>query len=75
MKSYAAISREKRGQTILPYDDSKRAAEFYDAIAKELGTSRMMENDKFIAWGKPGCGAGIGPTYPLDGKPATVGRR
>jgi predicted lactoylglutathione lyase len=33
----------------------------------------MMENEQFIAWGKPGGGAGIGLTKPFDGKPATVG--
>jgi predicted lactoylglutathione lyase len=32
-----------------------------------------MENEQFIAWGKPGGGAGIGLTKPFDGKPATVG--
>ena len=39
--------------------DLARAAKFYDAIAKEMGTGRMMEEDTFIAWGKPGGGAGI----------------
>ncbi len=33
----------------------------------------MMENDRFVAWGKPGGGAGVSVTYPFDGKPATVG--
>ena len=33
----------------------------------------MMESDTFIAWGKPGGGAGIGLTKPFDGKAATVG--
>ncbi len=33
----------------------------------------MMENDQFIAWGKPGGGAGIGLTKPFDGNAATVG--
>jgi hypothetical protein len=51
----------------------ERAAKFYDAIAAELGTSRMMEFDGFIAWGTPGGGAGIAATKPFDGKPATVG--
>jgi catechol 2,3-dioxygenase-like lactoylglutathione lyase family enzyme len=61
------------GYVTLGTHDLNRAAAFYDAIAKELGTGRMMENDKFIAWGTPGGGAGIGLTYPFDGKPATVG--
>ena len=34
---------------------------------------RMMDTERFIAWGTPGGGAGIGLTRPFDGKPATVG--
>jgi predicted lactoylglutathione lyase len=33
----------------------------------------MMENEQFIAWGKPGGGAGIGVTRPFDGNAASVG--
>lgn len=61
------------GYVTLGTNNLKRASKFYDAIAKELGVGRMMENDKFIAWGKPGGGAGVGLTAPFDGKPATVG--
>jgi predicted lactoylglutathione lyase len=61
------------GYVTLGTNDLARAAAFYDAIAKELGTGRMMENDQFIAWGKPGGGAGIGLTKPFNGKPASVG--
>ncbi len=61
------------GYVTLGTRDLKRAAGFYDAIAQELGVGRMMENDTFIAWGKPGGGAGLGITKPFDGKPATVG--
>jgi len=53
--------------------DLARAAKFYDAIAKEMGTGRMMEEDTFIAWGTPGGEAGIAATLPFDGKPASVG--
>jgi catechol 2,3-dioxygenase-like lactoylglutathione lyase family enzyme len=61
------------GYVTLGTHDLARGAPFYDAIAKELGTTRMMEGEQFIAWGKPGLGAGIGLTKPFDGKPATVG--
>jgi predicted lactoylglutathione lyase len=61
------------GYVTLGTNDLARAAAFYDVIAAELGVGRMMENDTFIAWGKPGGGAGIGLTRPFDGKPATVG--
>jgi predicted lactoylglutathione lyase len=53
--------------------DLARAAKFYDAIAKEMGTGRMMEEDTFIAWGTPGGAPGIAATLPFDGKPASVG--
>jgi len=61
------------GYVTLGTNDLARAAKFYDAIAAELGVSRMMETEQFIAWGQPGGGAGIGLTKPFDGKPATVG--
>lgn len=61
------------GYVTLGTNDLARAAVFYDAIAAELGTGRMMESDTFIAWGTPGGGAGIGLTKPADGNAATVG--
>lgn len=61
------------GYVTVGTNDLERAAKFYDAVAAELGTSRMMEFDGFIAWGTPGGGAGIAATKPFDGKPATVG--
>jgi predicted lactoylglutathione lyase len=61
------------GYVTLGTTDLPKAAVFYDAIAAELDTPRMMEFDGFIAWGKPGGGAGIGLTKPFDGNVATVG--
>ena len=61
------------GYVTLGTKDLARAAVFYDAIAGELDTPRMMEYDGFIAWGKPGGGAGIGLTTPFDGNPASDG--
>jgi len=61
------------GYVTLGTNDLARSAAFYDAIAKELGVGRMMENDQFIAWGTLGGAAGVGLTKPFDGKPATVG--
>ena len=61
------------GYVTLGTQDLARAARFYDAIANELGVGRMMETERFIAWGKPGGGAGIGLALPFDGQPATVG--
>jgi len=61
------------GYVTVGTNDLARGAKFYDAIAKELGVGRMMETERFIAWGNPGGGAGIGLALPFDGKPATVG--
>lgn len=61
------------GYVTLGTNDLPRAAKFYDAIAAEMGTARMMEFDTFIAWGTAGGGAGIGLTKPYDGNAATVG--
>jgi len=61
------------GYVTLGTNDLAKAALFYDALARELGTSRMTENEQFIAWGAPGGAPGIGLTKPFDGKPVTVG--
>jgi catechol 2,3-dioxygenase-like lactoylglutathione lyase family enzyme len=61
------------GYVTLGTNDLPRAAQFYDAIAAEMKTPRMMEFDGFIAWGIPGGPAGIGLTKPFDGNEATVG--
>lgn len=53
--------------------DLQRGAAFYDAIAAELGAARVMEFDRFIAWGRPDGEPGIGLTYPFDGNAASVG--
>jgi len=61
------------GYVTLGTNDLDKGAKFYDAIAAEMGTGRMMENEQFIAWGTPGGRAGIGLTRPADKKPATIG--
>ncbi|MEP7348371.1 MAG: VOC family protein [Sphingorhabdus sp.] len=61
------------GYVTLGTNDLPRAAKFYDALAAEMGTGRMMDFDGFIAWGTPGGGAGIGLTKPFDGNSASVG--
>ena len=61
------------GYVTLGTNDLERAAVFYDAIAAEMGTARMMEWPGAIAWGTPGGGAGIGLTKPFDGQAASIG--
>lgn len=61
------------GYVTLGTNDLARGAEFYDALAREMGVGRMMEGERFVAWGTPGGGAGIGLLKPFDGNPASVG--
>ncbi len=61
------------GYVTVGTNDLPRAAKFYDALAAEMGTGRMMEFDSFIAWGTPGGNAGIAATAPFDGNRASVG--
>ena len=61
------------GYVTLGTNDLVRAAKFYDALAKELGVGRFMENERMIAWGSPGRGAGFGVIKPHDGNAASVG--
>ena len=62
------------GYVTLGTNDLPRAAAFYDAVAKEMGFGRMMEEGEFIAWGDFESGtAGIAATKPFDGEAASVG--
>ncbi len=61
------------GYVTVGTNDLKKAGAFYDKICSELGMGRFMENDRIIAWGGPGGGAGFGVALPSDGKPMTVG--
>ncbi len=61
------------GYVTVGTNDLPRAAKFYDALAAEMGTGRMMEFETFIAWGTPGGGCGIAATKPYDGQAASVG--
>jgi len=61
------------GYVTLGTDDLARGAGFYDAIAKEMGVGRMMDEDTFIAWGEMGGAPGVALSKPFDGKAASVG--
>ena len=61
------------GYVTLGTNDIEHGAAFYDQLLGELGASRLMESDTFIAWAvSPGAPA-ISITKPFDGKVATVG--
>ena len=49
------------------------AAKFYDSLLAEIGGSRFMEMDTFIAWTSGPNSPGICVTLPFDGKQASVG--
>jgi predicted lactoylglutathione lyase len=61
------------GYVTLGTNDLDRACSFYDALFAEVGGSRMMEEDGFVAWASPGSGAAFSITRPYDGNAATVG--
>ena len=61
------------GYVTLGTHDLARAATFYDALLAEVGAKRIMEFEKFIAWGTSMKAPGLGLTYPYDGNAATVG--
>jgi predicted lactoylglutathione lyase len=60
------------GYITLGTNNLTKSAAFYDALAKELGASRAMETEKFIAWGAPNS-AMLFLIKPADGNAATVG--
>jgi len=61
------------GYVTLGTNDLERATGFYDALLAEIGATRFMETDKFIAWAVSPDKPGLSVTYPYDGNPATVG--
>lgn len=65
----------KIGYVTLGARDIPKAAKFYDALAAEMGTGRMMgsEAENFIAWGEMGGAAGLGILKPFDGGAVSVG--
>lgn len=61
------------GYVTLGTNDLPRAARFYDALLRELGAERDIEEERFIAWAtKPGAPMLL-VIEPHDEKPATVG--
>lgn len=61
------------GYVTLGTNDLPRAAEFYDALLAELGASRFMEEEQFVAWSVAPDKPAMSVTRPYDGNPASVG--
>lgn len=61
------------GYITLGTNDIEKAAAYYDELFASIGVGRLMESDKFIAWGASMSRPGFGISVPYDGNPATVG--
>jgi predicted lactoylglutathione lyase len=61
------------GYVTLGTNDFERTTQFYDLLLKEIGASRLMETDSFIAWATAPDKPALSLTKPFDGKPATAG--
>jgi catechol 2,3-dioxygenase-like lactoylglutathione lyase family enzyme len=61
------------GYVTIGTNDLPRAVEFYEAIAKEMQTPRLMEFPTFIAWAHADGPPGFAVTLPYNKEKATVG--
>lgn len=61
------------GYVTLGTNDIDKAAGFYDALLGDMGASRAMEGERFIAWASAPGAPMLLVIKPEDGSPATVG--
>ena len=61
------------GYVTLGTNDMPRACAFYDALLGELGAKRIMEGERFVAWGTGPQSPSLGVIKPFDGKEACRG--
>ena len=61
------------GYVTLGTNDIERAARFYDELLAEIGASRFLETETFIAWSTAPGSPALSVTKPFDGDDATVG--
>ncbi|GAB4182522.1 MAG: VOC family protein [Wenzhouxiangellaceae bacterium] len=61
------------GYVTLGTNDLPQTAAFYDALLGEIGATRFMESDSFIAWAVSPDKPSLGITKPFNGEAATVG--
>ncbi|MFZ4529940.1 MAG: VOC family protein [Undibacterium curvum] len=61
------------GYVTLGTNHYEQAAAFYDALLAEIGASRIMEGEQFIAWGVSPTQPSLGIIKPFNGQPACVG--
>jgi uncharacterized glyoxalase superfamily protein PhnB len=51
----------------------ERAGKFYDQLLGELGATRFMDDEKFIAWTTDAASPALSVCKPFDGNAPTVG--
>lgn len=61
------------GYVTLGTNDIEKNAKFYDALLAEIGATRFMENEQFIAWAISPDKPAMSITKPWNGEAATVG--
>lgn len=61
------------GYVTLGTNDLPRACAFYDALLGELGATRIMEGDRFVAWGTDMQSPSLGVITPFDRQEACRG--
>ena len=61
------------GYVTLGTNRLNEAAKFYDELLALIGAARIMESDRFIAWGTGMTSPAVSIAKPYDGKPTTVG--
>lgn len=61
------------GYVTLGTNDMEKAASFYDALLAEVGASRFMVEESFIAWAVSPQAPALSIAKPADGNAASVG--
>jgi catechol 2,3-dioxygenase-like lactoylglutathione lyase family enzyme len=61
------------GYVTLGTNDMGRAARYYDDLLSVVGAKRVLETEKFIAWGNDPTTPMLFVIKPADGNKATVG--
>jgi predicted lactoylglutathione lyase len=61
------------GYVTIGTNDIEKAAAFYDQLLAEVGASRFMDTETFIAWATSPDTPALSVTQPFDGKAATIG--
>lgn len=61
------------GYVTLGTNDLDRAAAFYDALLGELGATRALQEEHFIAWATAADNPMLSVIRPFDQNPASVG--